>query len=233
MNTYYIYQHTRPDKDQIFYIGIGKTGTKRSKSSSGRNKHWKAVVKKNDGVYKIEIIHTNLTFEQAQEMEVTLIKKYGRSVDGGTLTNVLEGGQLQDIGPNYARQWSKDVKKRMSQGHLGNKSTTGMIWINNGELQSLIFEKDGIPEGWVKGSLKRYEMTDETRKKMSLSKKGMDMGFTTEQRKTWSTGNKACQGMIWITDGSQDLLVHNKEIPDGWRRGRSLVTNPTGHRGQF
>ena len=230
--SYYIYQHIRPDTNQIFYIGIGKTGTKRYISTSGRNKHWKAIVNKNEGIYKSEIIFSDLTREQAIEKETFLISHYGRVNDkSGILVNVLAGGELPYRGPNYLRIYSEEVRAKMSRGHLGNKATLNMMWINNSIKQRLINKTDNVPDGWIKGGLKRPKMSLETRRKMSASKKGKDMGFTKEQRQLHSKNNKSALNYRWYNNGIIDIFIKPLgEIPEGYKKGRLLITNPKGSR---
>lgn len=87
----YVYSHTRLDKDEIFYIGIGSDEDyKRAFSLQGRNRHWYNIIRKTD--YEVNIIHTELTWEEACKREIELIKKLGRQKDGGILVNLTEGG---------------------------------------------------------------------------------------------------------------------------------------------
>jgi hypothetical protein len=90
----YLYRHIRLDKNEVFYIGIGKDSKglyKRAYSEKTRNKYWKNVVDSTD--YDIEIVLDGLTWIEAGKKEVEFIKLYGRScVNEGTLTNISEGG---------------------------------------------------------------------------------------------------------------------------------------------
>jgi hypothetical protein len=90
----YLYRHIRLDKNEVFYIGIGKDCEgkyKRAYSKNIRNEHWFNIVSLTD--YEIEIILDDLTWEKAGEKEKEFIKLYGRScVNQGTLTNISEGG---------------------------------------------------------------------------------------------------------------------------------------------
>lgn len=88
-----VYAHIRPDTDTIFYIGIGKKNS-RAYSKCGRNTYWKNIVKKCNNVFKVNILHDNLTWEEACNKEKEYIKQYGR-VDNctGTLCNLTDGGE--------------------------------------------------------------------------------------------------------------------------------------------
>lgn len=81
-----VYIHRRKDNYKVFYVGMGNLS--RSKSTTGRNKHWKSVVKKAKGYY-IQIVESNLTKEDALELEVFIISEYGL----GNLTNITKGGE--------------------------------------------------------------------------------------------------------------------------------------------
>lgn len=85
-----VYLHKAKDTDVIFYVGIGRT-EKRAYSRAVRNKLWLHVVQKHD--YVVEILHTDMSWEEACNMEKSLIKKYGRRDNGtGILANMTDGG---------------------------------------------------------------------------------------------------------------------------------------------
>jgi hypothetical protein len=90
----YLYRHIRLDKNEVFYVGIGKDSKdkyERAKSKSGRNEYWDNVVNLTN--YEIEIVLDDLTWEEAGQKEIEFIRLYGRScVNEGPLTNVSEGG---------------------------------------------------------------------------------------------------------------------------------------------
>jgi hypothetical protein len=86
-----LYKHIRIDTNDIFYIGIGKN-IKRAYSNRNRNKYWKHIVNKTD--YIVEVIKDDLTWEQACEEEIKLIKHYGRKdLNEGNLVNMTDGGE--------------------------------------------------------------------------------------------------------------------------------------------
>ena len=87
----YVYSHTRLDTGKIFYIGIGSDEAyRRASTIQGRNAHWYNVIKKAD--YRVDILHDNLTWEEACNKEIELIKQLGRVNQGGILVNITEGG---------------------------------------------------------------------------------------------------------------------------------------------
>jgi len=84
---YYVYQHSKADNSQIFYIGKGKA--KRFKESRGRNEFWHRVVNKHGFIP--EIIVNNLDEELAFLCEVEAIDLYKRL--GFQLVNATNGGE--------------------------------------------------------------------------------------------------------------------------------------------
>jgi hypothetical protein len=91
----YIYRHIRLDKNEPFYIGIGKDDLKEFKrahhSGNKRNKIWKAITSKTG--YIVEILFDDLSWEEAKLKEIEFIKLYGRINKGnGILSNMTDGG---------------------------------------------------------------------------------------------------------------------------------------------
>lgn len=86
-NVFYVYVHKKASNLDIFYVGKGKGN--RATSLSGRNKHWKNVVNKYGYIY--EIVHDNLSENEAFDLEIKLIKQY---MDNGIdLCNKSTGGE--------------------------------------------------------------------------------------------------------------------------------------------
>jgi len=86
----YVYRHRRLDDNSIFYIGIGSRKD-RAYTKNSRNNYWKNITNKTE--YEVEIIADNLSNESAKELEIFLIKLYGRRDLGlGNLVNMTDGG---------------------------------------------------------------------------------------------------------------------------------------------
>ena len=86
-----MYRHVRLDKNVPFYVGIGTI--KRPYSKKGRNKYWNNIVKFNEGVYEVDILFEDLSWEHASEKEIEFISLYGRKdLKEGTLCNLTNGG---------------------------------------------------------------------------------------------------------------------------------------------
>lgn len=104
-----VYLHVNLDKQEIFYVGIGSE--KRPYDRSDRGIHWKRLTKKHH--YAIIIIHRNLTWQEACDLEKYYIKQIGRKdKDAGTLINYTDGGEGTK-GINI-KPWSKERKKAQS-----------------------------------------------------------------------------------------------------------------------
>lgn len=77
-----VYQHTRLDTNEIFYIGIGKKED-RAYTRHGRNEQWKTVVDSTE--YKVDIVAYLDTIDQCAELERSLIEAHK---ENKALTNV-------------------------------------------------------------------------------------------------------------------------------------------------
>ena len=139
-----VYQHIREDKNCVFYIGIEldtekKIATgKRARKKHGRSNMWKKVTNKT--TYKIEILYTNLTNEEAIDIEKNLITHYGRKDQNkGELVNHTNGGE-GTIGYNHSdetklkiaekaknRICSDETRKKISETSLGKKMSKECI----------------------------------------------------------------------------------------------------------
>lgn len=120
MNKYYVYAHFRADNEQIFYIGKGAYYNgedlntpflKRASDSCKRSSHWKKVANKYGCL--IKIVKRDLSEQDAFNIEIDLISKYGR-IDNGTgiLVNQTKGGDgaIERVWTNEARQNLSDSK---------------------------------------------------------------------------------------------------------------------------
>ncbi len=117
--TWYVYRHIREDKNIPFYIGIGcQKNYARAKdfNSKGRNPYWNRIVKKTN--WKVHILFSDLTKEQASDKEKELIKLYGRSDNStGILCNMTDGGD-----GTFGCKKSDEEKSKMRESKLGDKN---------------------------------------------------------------------------------------------------------------
>lgn len=114
----YVYRHRRLDTNEAFYIGIGSSeGYKRAYSKDSRNKLWHSIVNKYG--YSVDILLTDLTWQEACEIERSLISKIGRrDLKTGSLVNMTEGGDGV-LGYNF----SDEAIDKMSKAQTGRKHT--------------------------------------------------------------------------------------------------------------
>lgn len=139
-SNYCIYRHLKPC-GEVFYIGIGNL--KRPYKKQNRSIFWKNVVEKCG--YEIQVLKSDLSWEDAKELEIILISWYKRrDCCGGTLVNLTDGGEgtigvvkstetIQKIinakrgkysgvnSPCYGRKASCETLKKMSESRRGIK----------------------------------------------------------------------------------------------------------------
>ena len=125
-----LYRHIRLDKNQPFYIGIGKT-EKRSRETRDRSAAWKAIASKG---YEIEILFDDLTWEQALQKEIEFIKLYGRKKYGGLLVNITEGGRGA-CGLKHTEE-SKQKMKKSNTEEVRLKKSNAKLGSNNPNFQN-------------------------------------------------------------------------------------------------
>lgn len=141
----YVYLHKRLDKNEVFYIGIGKN-IERAYSKHNRNQYWKNIVSKTN--YKVEIVASDLSWENACKMEIELISKYGRNdLKKGTLCNLTSGG-------DGVSGHSMESINKIRQAHIGRKQSQE-------EIQRRV------------NSLRGKSRTEITKLKMSEVRKGI------------------------------------------------------------
>lgn len=110
-----VYEHLRNDTNEVFYVGIG-AAKKRAYSDFGRSAHWYNIV--NEVGHTVNIIHNDVSREEACEIEILLIKKYGRKDLGtGNLINKTNGGK-----GNYGTIVSIKTRQKMSEARKGEKN---------------------------------------------------------------------------------------------------------------
>jgi hypothetical protein len=111
----YLYRHIRLDTDTPFYIGIGSDESfRRAYEKTRRNLHWNNITAKTD--YEVEILLTDLTWDEACLKEKEFISLYGRQDQGlGSLVNYTDGG-------DGLHNPSVEIRERKRASMLGKNS---------------------------------------------------------------------------------------------------------------
>lgn len=109
-NSFYVYEHLRPDNMQVFYVGKGKE--KRANSKSDRNNYWHNIVNKYGVIVKFIAINIDeeLAFLVEQE-RINQLKKLNIS-----LVNMTDGGE-----GSSGLKMPNSAKELISKAHKGKK----------------------------------------------------------------------------------------------------------------
>lgn len=109
-----VYIHRNPKTLEIYYVGMGNT--RRAYEFFNRNRYWLNYTNKY-GKPIVDIVASNLTEEDAWDLEVLLIKEIGRKTTGeGILTNISKGGYISF--PEHHRCRGGSHNKSKSVIHL-------------------------------------------------------------------------------------------------------------------
>lgn len=122
---YYMYRHIRDDKNEPFYIGIGKkektcksynTIYRRAFTDRSRSDYWKNIVSKTS--YSVEILFETDSDIDIQNKEIEFIALYGRLDNNtGTLCNLTDGGET---GLNRSKTATlKQIETQKNSGTYG------------------------------------------------------------------------------------------------------------------
>lgn len=119
----YVYRHRRLDTNEVFYIGKGTISKSFLNSKSEKKKFDRAFSKKNRNQwwtnisklgYQVELLNTNLTEQEANDLEELLIQTYGRKdCCGGILVNLTDGGEGA-VGYIMSDEQKRGISKRNS-----------------------------------------------------------------------------------------------------------------------
>ena len=181
-----VYEHLRNDTNEVFYVGIGKE-EKRAYTKYGRNNpHWHNIVKKIG--YSVNIIHSNIGWDEAGEIEKLLIKEYGRQDLGtGNLVNLTDGGEgclgvivseetKQKIGKAHkGKTMSEEARQKMSKARKG-KTMSEETKQKIAKLATGRTPSEEIRQKLAKLATGRTH-SEETRQKMSKERIGEKNGF--------------------------------------------------------
>lgn len=107
MREFYVYEHWRSDRNEIFYIGKG-TGRRGYNFKQSRNNYYKAIVSKllRIGAFvEVKIVAKRLTEQEAFDQEAEIMKRW---LDAGAeLANLSSGGIGGHTGARHTEAWKK------------------------------------------------------------------------------------------------------------------------------
>lgn len=176
MDNYYIYFHKNPKTQEIFYVGLGShvlyQKYKRAEDIKRRGKHHKFYIKKY-GDPIIEIIHDNLTQEEACLLEIKYIKQFGRKKYefNGILVNKSLGGQ----GGKQGVIVTKETRLKQSLKLKGKPKPKGFGEKIKNNRDHKKAGKKAAKSNKIKG---HYKKGSERNKKISNKLKGRKVDWT-------------------------------------------------------
>jgi hypothetical protein len=209
-----VYFHINVDKNIIFNVGIGNS--KRPYSKHNRNKWWHNFVKKYD--YNVIIVHTNLSWNEACELEKKYIAQIGRKdLKLGTLLNLTNGGDGGDT--SSGKKHSNKTKKKMSESHLGEKNAFYGKKHSKKSIKKIV-EKRKFQ------IIKKH--SDKTKKKLSKIRKGDKNPFYGKKHSKNSIQKISLNslGRLWFHNKElkiSKLIKQNeveKYLKENWTKGR-------------
>jgi len=194
----YVYRHIRLDKNEPFYIGIGKDEegeyirANQKGSSRGNSVIWKRIVKKTD--YEVEILIDNLEWKEAGRKEIEFIKLYGRIDRGtGTLANLTDGGD-----GNLGLVHSPDALKKISD------ASKGRVGYWKGKKMSDEFKRKISESRKGKPNLKLRGRKGSKRMVELLKKRNVGNSYHLGKKHTEESKKK-------MSDGMKGRIAHNRK----------------------
>jgi hypothetical protein len=198
MNNFIVYGHYATGSETPFYIGIGSN--KRAYDKKQRTKYWKSHALKHG--LEVRILYRGLTWTQAVEREVALIKKYGRKRydKGGVLVNLSLGGDgSPGVFPN--EETRKKLREAAKRSYPLRREAT--IRANKGKKRSPE-QRERISNA-LKGKIKSETHCE----RISISKKGKKMS---EDFKAKCRVRMAGEGNPMFGKSRPEVGERNKEI---------------------
>jgi predicted DNA-binding protein YlxM (UPF0122 family) len=186
-----VYLHRNPKTKEVFYVGIGVET--RAKDFSKRSIFWSNY--KNKYGIEVDIIKKGLSSKKAQNIEVELIKKYGRRDLGtGSLVNLSHGGE--GIVPRGVRALEKKPCICL---------ITGKVY----ECLSKYSEDTGIPFTTLSGHFSSHRF-NKSPEKYKVRLIGKDNKIIWEKDKCLTTTEITNDYMLEDYDYDNDLKEQNK-----------------------
>jgi len=225
-----VYEHLRNDTNEVFYVGIGKEEG-RAFDKHNRNKHWHNIV--NKAGYTVNIIYKDIEYEEAKNIEILLIEKYGRKNLGlGNLVNLTDGGEgclgliiseeirqkLSEV--NKGKTLSDKTKKKISESLKGKTHTEK-------SKQKISEAQKGKPkseEHRQKMSEARKNMSEDARQKMSEAQKGKTLSDKTKKKISESLKGKTHteKSKQKISEARKNMSEETRQKMSEAQKGKTL-----------
>lgn len=177
---YCVYFHINKITNEVFYVGIGNR--KRPYSKRSRSIFWKNIVAKYG--YSVEVVHENLSFDEACELEVRYINNFGRlDIGTGILVNLTNGGEGSD-GYHHSEESKNKIKDHWSKYRgFDIEDMDSYKRKYNIEYMKRYRENDEVREKYQNYSREKYHnMTDVEKEKHRLRKKSYRDNLSEEQK---------------------------------------------------
>lgn len=153
-----VYVHRKKTDGTVFYVGMGHV--KRAYSLQ-RGKLWWKVANKHG--YTVEIVAQGLTSDEAWDLEIELIKRYGRiDIGTGCLVNHTKGGNsIEEIPNSSLKKKKRKLKKVERTKEWSDKISAAMRGKKKTEEHKMKISE----------RMKGKRISDATKEKMRLSNK--------------------------------------------------------------
>ena len=213
---YIIYKTTNKINGK-FYIGKHQTNDI-DDGYMGSGKLLKRAIKKH-GIENFvkEILHVfdNEADMNAKEKELVVISEQSYNLcDGGNggFGYINKNPELVAKRDNVAyKRLGRQATNSVLESKYGSNWRSHLSKLANKRKQEMIANGELVPSGWSRRGAAGKPHSEETKQKISASKRGRTLG-----------SNNSQYGTCWITDGSNNKKINPtyNSIPSGWYKGR-------------
>ena len=203
----YVYRHIRLDKNEPFYIGIGKSNSdfNRAYSHKNRNVYWNNIV--NVTKHRVEIMLQDITWDEACEKEIEFIELYKKNTENGTLCNISDGG-----GGGYLSKEINEKRKLSLIGHIVSQETKVKIGLKAKGRKASSSTKEKMSKSHKKNKTGSWLISKghQNGNAKSISQFDLDGTFI----KTWECSIYACKELL-INKSSLSAALNGRQKSAG------------------